>query len=195
MAQKGLLTTADPLTMDEFNRLVNGLHQDKEYNWELFCRIAFCCGYRCSDVLSLKWKEILNRRDIGRTEKKTGKSRQIVFSESVGSKIEELYDLLGQPDRELPVMANPKTNQSYTIKHINEKLKVFRVRYRLKIKKFSTHTFRKTFGRKIYDESENKSEALLLLNKIFKHSTLEVTKAYIGLTQEQIDSVFLSIEF
>jgi integrase len=195
MAQKGVLTEAEPLMMSEFNKLVDGLHRDKEYKWELFCRLAFCCGYRYSDVQSLVWKEILGRDNMGRTERKTGKSRRIVFSESVADKIEELYTLLGGPNRDSAVIENPKTNKPYTIKHINQKLKVFRVKYRLKIGNFSTHTFRKTFGRRLYDESENKSEALLLLNKIFKHSSIEVTKTYIGLTQDEINDVFLSIKF
>lgn len=195
MGRKGILTEAEPLTMAEFNKLVDGLHWNKEYKWELFCRLAFCCGYRYSDVQSLRWKEILGREAMGRAEQKTGKNRKVIFSESVANKIEELYILLGEPDKESVIIENPKTNKPYTIKHINEMLKVFRVKYRLKIGNFSTHTFRKTFGRKLYDESRNKSEALLLLNKIFKHSSIEVTKAYIGLTQEEIKDVFLSIKF
>jgi integrase len=195
MGRKGVLTEAEPLTMVEFNKLVDGLYQDKEYKWELFCRLAFCCAYRYSDVQSLIWKEILKKGYIDRIEHKTGKSRKIIFSESVSSKIEELYILLGQPDKNSTVIENPKTNKPYTVKHINQMLKVFRVKYRLKIGNFSTHTFRKTFGRKLYDESENKSEALLLLNKIFKHSSIEVTKTYIGLTQDEINDVFLSIRF
>lgn len=148
-----------------------------------------------SDVQSLTWKEILGRGNMGRTEQKTGKSRRIVFSESVAGKIEELYTLLGGPDKNATIIENPKTSKPYTIKHINQKLKVFRVKYRLKIGNFSTHTFRKTFGRRLYDEFRNKSEALLLLNKIFKHSSIEVTKTYIGLTQDEINDVFLSIKF
>ena len=36
-------------------------------------------------------------------------------------------------------------------------------------------------------------EALVLLNQIFKHSTIETTRRYIGLAQEDIDKVFMSI--
>lgn len=55
-------------------------------------------------------------------------------------------------------------------------MKEWKAKYKLDIENFSTHTFRKTFGRYVYDTSENKSEALLLLNRIFNHSNIEITK-------------------
>ena len=58
---------------------------------------------------------------------------------------------------------------------------------------FSTHTFRKTFGRYVYELMGRSAEGLILLNQIFRHSNLETTRRYIGLAQEDIDKVFNSI--
>lgn len=82
-----------------------------------------------------------------------------------------------------------------TIQCVNQKLKDFKYKYRLKITNFSTHTFRKTFGRYVYDYNNHSAESLLLLNKILNHSSIQVTKTYIGITQEEIDGVFSSIKF
>jgi integrase len=192
---KGQLTTADYLTIEDFNRLVDGLHKDKEYLWELYCRLSFCTALRASDVRSLKWKNILNTEDIGKLEQKTQKGRLIPISGSVRKKIQELYSLLGNPDKELPVICNPKTKKPYSIEHINRELKIFKVRYRIPIKAFSTHTFRKTFGRYVYENSGRTAESLILLNSIFRHSKIETTKIYIGIRKDEIDNVFNSIRF
>jgi integrase len=192
---KGQLTTADYLTIEDFNRLTAGLHEDGFYTWELFCRIAFCAALRASDVLSLKWKHILNVDYIGKLEHKTQKGRQIPLNTSVKNKFMELYRLQGNPDRELPVVCNPKTGRAYTLTYINRLLKSFAVSYRLPIRAFSTHTFRKTFGRYVYESSGRSAESLILLNAIFRHSSIEITKRYIGLRQDEINGIFDSIKF
>ncbi|MFR9496330.1 MAG: integrase, partial [Rikenellaceae bacterium] len=79
--------------------------------------------------------------------------------------------------------------------YINRLLKLFKIKYRLPIKAFSTHTFRKTFGRYVYDTNWRSAESLILLNSIFRHSSIDITKVYIGLRQAEIDGVFDSIRF
>ena len=192
---KGQLTTADHLKIEDFNRLMDGLHQDKLYVWELFCRLTFCAGLRASDVLSLQWKHVLHVDFISKLEQKTQKGRQIKLNLSVKNKLLELYQLQGSPDKELPVVCNPKTKQPYSLEYINRRLKHFCVHYRLPVKAFSTHTFRKTFGRYVYETSGRSAESLILLNTIFRHSSMEVTKRYIGIRQEEINQVFESIKF
>lgn len=192
---KGKLTTSDYLSIEDFNRLVDGLHEDGEYIWELYCRFSFCTALRVSDVLSTTWKDVLYKLEFQKEEKKTGKTRKITFNNSVMSKIVELYYLLGSPDKKLPIICNSHTGEAFSREYINRTLKKLRVKYRLPISQFSTHTFRKTFGRYVYESHERSAESLILLNSIFRHSSLEVTKVYIGIRQNEIDSVFKSIEF
>jgi len=195
MAKKGILTAADYLTVEEFNGFMDNLRSDKEYTWELFCRIAFCCALRCSDVLRLQWSEVLDKDEIMVVERKTQKSRKIPVNKTVKIKIRELYVLLGGPVLSRPIIYNPRTKRKYTIQTVNEKLKYFRCRYRMKINRFSTHTFRKTFGRMVYEKSGKSGESLVLLSRIFRHSSIEITMVYIGITQDEIDGVFSLIKF
>ena len=192
---KGQLTTSDYLPIKEFNLLVDGLHCDCEYIWELYCRLSFCTALRASDVLSLKWEDILNKEYFDKIEKKTGKSRRITFNKTVTLKINELYSLIGEPNINGSLFLNLSTNKPYSLEHINRLLKKFRVKYRLSIKAFSTHTFRKTFGRYVYESNGKSAESLILLNTIFRHSSIDITKVYIGLRQAEIDNVFNSIKF
>lgn len=190
---KGQLTTADYLPIAEFHKLINSLEKDGEYMWEAYCWLSFCTAFRCSDVRTLRWCDVLNRTELVRIEKKTKKSRLVKFSSDVQRKTQELYDLSGCPNVNNLILYNTKTGKPYSIVHINRRLKVFKAKYRMKIRAFSTHTFRKTFGRYVYELMKRSPEALVLLNQIFKHSTIETTRRYIGLAQEDIDKVFMSI--
>lgn len=192
---KGQLTTADYLPIEEFNKLTESLHNDRFFLWELYCRLSFCTALRASDVRDLRWKDFLNKDTLVRTEIKTGKTRKVTFHISVKEKLSELYDLLGKPDPDNYAILNPKTNNAYSLEYINRKLKTFRVKYRLPIKAFSSHTFRKTFGRYVYESNNKSAESLILLSTIFRHSSIETTKVYIGLRQEEINGVYNSIQF
>lgn len=192
---KGQLTTADYLPIEEFNRLVDSLHDDRLFLWELYCRLSFCTALRASDVLSLKWVDILEKDRLVRKETKTGKSREIILNHSVREKFSELYVLLGKPNVNTYVILNPRTKRTYSLEYINLLLKTFRVKYRLSIEHFSSHTFRKTFGRYVYEKNGKTAESLILLSTIFKHTNIETTKVYIGIRKTEINRVFNSIEF
>ena len=179
--------------MDMFRKLLDALEKDGEYLWATYCWLSFCTAFRASDVRTLRWKDVLNRNQLVKTEKKTRKSRMVKFSRYVQEKTRHLYGLQGIPDVENLIFMNPQTGNPYSLEYINRLLKVFRVRYRIPIRAFSTHTFRKTFGRYVYEMMGRSAEALILLNQIFRHSNLETTRRYIGLAQEDIDKVFNSI--
>lgn len=193
MAKKNQLTTSDYLQMSEYKKLLKKLHDDKKYIWELYARLAFCTALRASDVLSLTWADILHKSSITKTEKKTKKTRKIPLNDNVQTRIEELYIILKKPNPNGLIFQSPVTGLPYTIQYLNRIMKTWKDKYKIDIGNFSTHTFRKTFGRYVYDNSENKSESLLLLNRILNHSSIEITKVYICIREDEINSVFDSI--
>lgn len=195
MAKKNQLTTSDHLKYPEYQRLLECLHNDGEYRWEMYARLSFCTACRASDVMQFKWCQILDKAAIVVTEKKTKKTRRIPLNPSVQRKFKELYDLLGKPDKKDYILQSSHGDKPMTIQYINQRLKDFKYKYRLQIDHFSTHTFRKTFGRYVYDTHNHSAESLMLLNKILAHSSIEVTKAYIGITQDEIGDIFDSIKF
>lgn len=192
---KGQSTTADYLSIEDFNRLVEGLRRDGKYIWEAYCRLSFCTALRIGDVLKLTWEDVLSKK-VNVIEQKTKKHRTILINDSVRSKMEEIYHLLGCPEKTSVIVRGERNpNKAMSREYINRQLKFFKIDYRLDIDSFSSHTFRKTFGRFVYESNNRSSESLLLLNSIFKHANLETTKRYIGLTQDNINEVFNSIKF
>lgn len=194
MAAKNKFTKSDYLPYEELKRLLDKLHKDKKYIWELYVRVSFCTALRASDVLSLTWSDIINRSSLVKREQKTGKVRKIQFSQNTQDRFDELYMLMKRPNPAELIFFNRRTGKPFTIQYINRIIKNWKEKYRIKIGNFSTHTFRKTFGRYVYDKNQNKSEALVLLNSILRHTSIDVTKVYIGLRDEEIQSVYSSIK-
>ncbi|MDC2299922.1 tyrosine-type recombinase/integrase [Bacteroides stercoris] len=195
MAKKNQLTKSDYLPMEDYKKLLYLLHKDRQYLWELYARLAFCTALRVSDILPLTWSDILHKGSLTKSEKKTGKVRKIPFNLNIQTRIEELYMLLKRPNPNELIFKSKFTGTSISPQYLNRIMKEWKIKYKLNIENFSTHTFRKTFGRYVYDTSENKSEALLLLNRIFNHSSIEITKVYICIRKDEINSIFDSIRF
>lgn len=194
MSLKNQIATSDYLPYEEYKRLLERLHKDHEYLFELFATLGFCTACRVSDILNLCWKDIINVPSLTVVEQKTGKTRKIPFNKNIQAKFLDLYNRLGTPEAgNIIFTTNRSKGKPMSCQHINRWLKHFKVRYKLNINNFSTHTFRKTFGRYVYELNNRSPESLMLLNKIFKHANFQTTLRYIGITQDEIDRVFDSI--
>lgn len=195
MAQKGKSTTSDYLPFEEFQKLLNGLHNDGLYQWEAYCKISFCTAFRVSDVRTTKWKDILGKDEFIKVEQKTQKSRIVKLNKEIAQNIAQMYKLVQPSDTSLSVICNPKTGEAYTPEYINRKLKYFRVRYRVKIRRFSTHTFRKTFARNVFESNGGTMKALSLIQKILNHKNPQTTLTYMGYVQDDINEIYNSLHF
>lgn len=195
MAQKGQSTTSDYLPFEEFQKLLNGLHNDGLYQWEAYCKISFCTAFRVSDVRTTKWKDILGKDEFIKVEQKTQKSRIVKLNKEIAQNITQMYELVRPFDTSLSVICNPKTGEPYTPEYINRKLKYFRVRYRVKIRRFSTHTFRKTFARNVFESNGGTMKALSLIQKILNHKNPQTTLTYMGYVQDDINEIYNSLHF
>lgn len=192
-----------PLTMPDLNKLIDGLHEDKLYNWEAYVRLSFVTALRVGDVLSLTWDDVLDKKILNFVEQKTRKVRKIPFNKTVQDKISELYELCGRPDVNEYIMINKtqslKTGKmsTYTNQYINRRLKNFKIKYRMNvdINLIKTHSFRKTFGRYIYEKNGCSFQALNMLNIIYQHADIKTTQIYLGIQDEEIDEVYNQIQF
>ena len=197
MAKKGVLTTADYLPYEEYKAVLNKLHEDHRYRDELYFVLAFSTALRVSDLVQLRWEDVLNRSSFFWTEQKTGKTRNIKMNRIVQEKICELYDLLDKPATGWFLFKN-HASKNITPQSINRRLKDIKERYNVNVGNFSTHTFRKTFGRYVYEKMKMKNkaqDALLLLCMIFNHSSPAVTLRYLGIRQDEINQIYEEIHF
>ena len=75
-------------------------------------------------------------------------------------------------------------------------LKQVKTKYKVKAKNFSCHSFRKTFGRQVYNMNGDNAElALVKLMELFNHSSVSITKRYLGLKQDEILQTYDCLSF
>ena len=139
MAKKGVLTTADYLPYEDYKMLLQKLRSDENYRDELYFVVAFSTALRVSDLLNLRWCDILDKQKITVTEQKTGKARSITLNETVKNRIKEIYDLMGKPYPQFFLFKN-SVSANITKQAINKRLKALKDKYDLKIDNFSTNS-------------------------------------------------------
>ena len=75
-------------------------------------------------------------------------------------------------------------------------LKEVKKKYRLHVGNFSCHSLRKTFGRQVYNMSGESAELTLVkLMELFNHSSVAITKRYLGLRQEEVLQTYDILSF
>ena len=195
MSLKYSTTTADYLVWSDAMNLIRKLAKDGNYKMSLLIALGCFTGLRISDILALTWEEILSTEEFTITEKKTGKRRTLRLNPQLQQHIQECYKHI-QP---LKVQSHILVSQKgtvFTIQRINVILKEIKKKYRLKVKNFSCHSLRKTFGRQVYNmNSENSELALVKLMELFNHSSIAITKRYLGLRQEEILETYDCLTF
>ena len=84
----------------------------------------------------------------------------------------------------------------YSTQRINVLFKSIKSKYNLKIEHFSTHSMRKTFGRKVVEAAgENSEFALIKLSELFNHADIQTTRRYLGLRTEELLETYDMLSF
>ena len=195
MSAKHSFTTADYIPWHTMLSLVRRLYKDGNYRMSLLIACGSFFGLRISDLLTLTWEQILGE-SFSLNEKKTGKHREIKVNAGVREHIRECYDALGIKDAKEKCFLN-KFGGVISIQRVNVVLKEIKVKYGLVgVKHFSTHSLRKTFGRKVVEMAgENSEMALIKLAELFNHSNTAITRRYLGLRQQELREVYDSLDF
>jgi integrase len=195
MSLKYSTTTADYLEWNTMLNLIRKLFKDGNYRMSLLIGCGCFFGLRISDILSLSWDMLLDSDSFTLIEKKTGKNRIIKINSGFQNHIKDCFKALNiQNKLEKCFLSNKKS--IYTVQRINVMFKETKSKYNLKIEHFSTHSLRKTFGRKVVEQAgENSEMALIKLSELFNHSSPMITRRYLGLRHEELMNVYDELIF
>ena len=173
--------TVEPIrNISDIRKIENILAKQSERNL-LFFTIGTNCGLRISDILRLNVGDVKNKTHIQIIEKKTGKFKKFL----INSKLKPMFEEYTK-DRKLtePLFLTVFGNRLERIAAYNI-IKDACQKAGLD-EKVGTHTLRKTFGYHHYQKNED----VAMLQKIFNHSTPQITLRYIGIDQDEIDQSY-----
>ena len=187
--------TSDYMEWDVMLSLIRKLYRDGNYRMSLLIGCGCFFGLRISDILTLTWSMLLNDDKFTLNEKKTNKRRVVKINADFQQHIKRCHDALRiKNDDEKCFLSQKKV--VYSTQRINVLFKDIKKRYNLKIEHFSTHSMRKTFGRKVYESSgENSNMALIKLSEIFNHSNISITKIYLGIREKELLETYDLLDF
>lgn len=79
-----------------------------------------------------------------------------------------------------------------SVQYVNRQLKKIMKKYGVK-GNYSSHFMRKTLGRRVYEQNNESEKSLLLLSHLFNHASVSTTKIYLGIREEEIGNLYLTL--
>lgn len=149
-------------------------------------------GLRISDLLTLKVSDVCDAKGkikdrISIREKKTNKQKDFPIGETSRKALKEYLDHINKKaDQALFTSrkgSKPITRQqAYRI--LNDAARSIGIK-----EKIGTHSLRKTFSYHAFQSGVD----ITRIQKLLNHSSPSVTLAYIGITQDELDDVYLNL--
>lgn len=170
----------------EINKVTNALHGR---NRVLFV-LGINLGLRVSDLIALKVSDLFDENMKPRKgtltirEGKTGKPRRFVLNDKVKRELKKA----GYTSEDVWLFPSRKGSSHIGREAAWKIVKEAVDRAGLE-GNFGTHTLRKTFGYHAYKAGISVD----VLQKTFSHSSSSITLRYIGITQEDINDVYMSV--
>lgn len=171
------MSTVEPIrNLNDIRKVEQILKKQSNRNLLLFT-IGTNCGLRISDILNLNVGDVKDRNYIQIIEQKTGKFKKF----PINNKLKPMfYEYTKDKTAEEPLFLTIFGNRlervaAYYI--IRDACKNAGLEENI-----GTHTLRKTFGYHHYKQNKD----VAILQKIFNHSSPQITLRYIGIEQEEI---------
>lgn len=194
MALKGQYTTASYLQWSEAMILIKKMYRDGLYRDSILIAIGCFSGLRISDILPLRWVDILNNEILVVSEKKTGKIREIPLNSDMKKHIQDCAVKMGISDLSTSIFLSYQGNV-LSVQMVNKILHKLKAKYNLNIENFSSHSLRKTFARRIYDTANDREYSLIKLSMVLGHSNCAITRRYIGVKREELLDCYSHLTF
>jgi len=191
MAKKNQRTTCSAMEWNDFLFLVDTLKRKEQFQMLMIISTGVYLGLRISDIRQLRWKQLIGVDKFEIIEKKTNKSRFITLNPGYKELIEYIRTKIPVTGSDL--IAHNRKKSPLSIQYINRQLhKVFREN-NIDAGSGSSHTCRKTFGRRYWLINSKSEASLIMLSKVFNHSSVSITRTYLGITSQEISDVYLSL--
>lgn len=200
--------TSEPIkSLEDIDKISRFLLSQERYRDNMLFIVGINFGLRVSDLLTLRFCQLIDENFMFRTtfpilEKKTKNTRRvrrnryITINEAVMDAV-TLY-LQHVPCKLDDYMFRSESNNGGFENKPMSRMSVDRILKEIGKKlclenKMATHSMRKTFAYHQMVMSNNDPRKLLLLQKMFGHSSAAQTLDYIGITGEEIEKAYMEL--
>ena len=195
MPLKGQKTTSSYVDWNMITNLILKLERDGNWKFSILIAIGIFTGLRISDILSLRWSDLVNQESLKIHEKKTKKFRSITLNPQLLDIVVRIFKAQKITKPDTLIFLNRWKTGAFRIQYVNSTLKKLFIKY--KISKdgasISAHSLRKSFGRRIWEVNQNSEKSLVILSEVLKHSSIATTKIYLGIREEEISEIYLNL--
>lgn len=140
-------------------------------------------GVRIENLLQFTFTDFRSE-NVTIVEGKTGKKRTLIINDNIRKALilfeKEIGVYSGYPFKS-------QKNTIYSPQHVNRLLKKY---FKGKI---STHSLRKSFGRRVWENDNQSERSLIYLSELFQHSSISITRIYLGIRQEELDNIYINL--
>ena len=208
----GVSSTVYPFNSEEIKVIIDVLNKRIEeaandnqrqiaHRNKMLFLIGINVGLRASDLMQLRWSYFY-KNDMAFKEfyvlqpkktKKTGKFVKIFFNQTVKKAIENYVNDYPMEDLNGYLFKSRKGNNPITERGLWKIIVDVAADAGID-KNVGSHSLRKTWARNIYDNAEDKSGALVMLQECLRHSDSLTTLRYISIMDEEKKDMYESIE-
>lgn len=194
MSLKYSQTTSDYLEWKDAMNLIRTLYRDGKFQMSLFVSIG-CFGVESFRYIGSTLEGNFECGWILHYWEENGKNRTIRINPQLKRHISDCYQQIQPIGVNAPILISQK-GTIFTVQRINVILKEIKIKYGLSVGNFSCHSLRKTFGRQVYNVNSDSAElALIKLMELFNHSSVAITKRYLGLRTEELLQTYDCLTF
>lgn len=188
-----------PLTRKQVKQVLSVTETIRE---KTLLTLGFCTGYRISELLSLTVADVSTDGQIhshvtvkaAQTKTKTGRS--VLLNSDAKKALSNLVEWLagkGLTDRATPLFLSRKHTKTGEVKAINRQQahEIIKALFALvgEFGNVSTHTLRKTFAARIYEQTQK----LELVQIALGHKSINSTISYLAFGNDAVDNAIMGV--
>lgn len=166
----------------------------KSYRNYVLAKIQLNTARRISDIVRLGVWDVQDengriKKHIDIVEKKTKKKARIILNQPL---VDTIQDYISSQHLTYNSYLFPsRKGENKPISTTQAERILSDAGAALNIENFGTHSLRKTWGYFCYRETKN----IALIMEVYNHSSEKVTLRYIGITQKDMDVMYMNIKF
>ncbi len=168
----------------DIERIINWFNAKGWHKYAVVFELGVNTGLRIGDILGFTVADVRNKEAIILREQKTGKFKQFPLKDKLQKLLTDFCEDRFDSQYLFEGRNQSALDRSQVYRRINQACEALNIPENV-----GTHTLRKTFGYHHYKQYKD----IVLLQTIFNHTTPDVTKRYIGITQDELNTSYLNL--